>query len=195
MLGITMRTLSIFAFALLTLYCATTIADVKLTIVTKGGSVAFTVGNDWPIITMQSKLPIAVAGFQIPNPADEGTPESTNLVFMLYDLSTERGRAVFEEPIKQYGVESPKIEQFGEWVLYRQEALQGETRYTIIDAKRNNVADVSVSARLAWPHLESNPKTYDAHMESVFRFFLGSVRGELGQYTPRQNEVIQRPEE
>ncbi|MDX8399366.1 MAG: hypothetical protein R8K20_03865 [Gallionellaceae bacterium] len=185
-----MRTLKIFAFTLLALFCATAIADVEMKIVTKGGSVAFTVGDDWPVISMQSKLPIAAAGFQIPNLADEGTPESTSLAFMLYDLSAERGRTVFEAPIKLYGSAVPKIEHYGEWAVYRQEALQGATRYTIIDAKRSNIADVSVSARLAWPHLESNPKTYDSHMESVFRAFLGSVRGALWLYTPRPNEVI-----
>jgi hypothetical protein len=189
-----MYTLRICAFTLLTFFCTTAIADVGLTIVTKGGSVAFTVGDDWSVIAMQSKLPIATAGFQIPNSSDEGTSESTNLALLLYDLSTERGRTAFDIPIKQYGTEAPKIEHFGEWAVYRQEALHGIMRYTIIDAKRSNVADVSVSARLAWPHLESNPKTYDSQMEFVFLTFLGSVRGELGQYSPRQNEVVRRPE-
>lgn len=78
--------------------------------------------------------------------------------------------------------------------MYRQEVLQGAMRYTIIDAKKSNVADVSVSARLAWPHLESNPKNFDSQMEFVFLTFLGSVHGELGQYTPRSNEVVRRPE-
>lgn len=188
-----MRTLKIIAFALLTFFCTTAIADVRLTIITKGGSVAFTVGDDWPVIAMQSKLPIATAGFHIPNPADEGAPESTNLALMLYDLSTERGRTAFEAPIKQYGTETPKIEHFGEWAVYRQDALQGAMRYTIIDAKKSNVADVSVSARLAWPHLKSNPKNYDAQMEFVFFTFLGSVSGELGQHTPHPHEVIRRP--
>lgn len=181
-------------FFLLTLFSTSAIADVEFKIVTKGGFVAFTVGNDWPVIAMQSKLPIATAGFQIPNPSDEGTPESTNLAIMLYDLSTERGRTVFEAPINQYNSEAPKIAHFGEWTLYRQEAAQGATRYTLLDAKRSNVADVSVSARLAWPHLKSNPSTYDSQMESLFRAFLDSVRGELGQLIPRPNEVIRRPD-
>lgn len=189
-----MRTLKIFAFALLTFFCTTAIADVRLTIITTGGSVAFTVGDDWPVIAMQSKMPIAAASFQIPNSADEGTSESTNLALMLYDLSTGRGRTAFETPIKQYGTEAPKTEHFGEWTVYRQEVLQGAMRYTIIDAKKSNVADVSVSARLAWPHLESNPKNYDSQMEFVFLTFLGSVHGEFGQYTPRSNEVVRRPE-
>lgn len=167
---------------------------VELKIVTKGGYVSFTVGDTWPVISMQSKLPIAAAGFQIPNPVDEGTSDSSNLALNLYDLSTEPGRTAFEKPVKQYGVKAPKIENFGEWTLYQQEAMQGATRYTILDAKKSSVADVSVSARLAWPHLKSNPKTHDSQMFSVFKVFLESVHGDLGPYVPLQNEVIRRPE-
>lgn len=172
---------------------ATAIA-VELKIITTGGAVAFTVGDNWSVISMQSKTPITAAGFQIPNPADEGTPDSTSLAFNLYDLSTEAGRTAFAAPVKQYSVNEPKIKNFGEWTLYRQEAMQGATRYTILDARKSNVADVSVSARLAWPHLKSNPKTYDSQMVSVFQAFLESVHGDLGPYVAVPNEIIRRPE-
>jgi len=169
-------------------------ADTVLKIITNKGYVSFTVGDDWPVISMQSKLPIAAAGFQIPNPADKGTPDSTNLALMLYDLSTDRGKAVFESPIKQYGANQPQMGKYGEWTLYRQQAQQGSTRYTIIDSKKMNVADVSVSTRISWPHLTSDSKQHNANMESLLYTFLDSIKGTLGTLTPNQNEVIRRPE-
>jgi hypothetical protein len=167
---------------------------VEMKIFTTAGFVAFTVGSGWSVLSMQSQLPIATAVLQLPNPADGGTPDSTNLVLMLYAPDSERGRATFEAPVKQYGETAPGVASLDEWTIYHQKAKQGGTVYSILDAKRGRVADVSVSVRLAWPHLLTNPATYDAEMESAFRAFLASVHGAIGPYMPAADEVIRRPE-
>ncbi len=171
------------------------LAETKLKIITTNGAVGFTVDDDWAVLNMQSKLPVAAAVFQILNKADSQTPDSTNLIFKLYDLNTDTGRAAFDAPVKQYGSDAPKQEVFGAWTLYRQQALQGTTTYTILDAKRVGVADVSATARIAWPHLKKNAKKYDAQLESRFQKFLNSVYGETGPYKPQENEVVRRPAE
>ena len=170
-------------------------ADTSLKIITNAGVVGFTVDDGWAVLNMQSKLPVATAVFQIPNVADKQTNDSTNLVLKFYDLNTEVGRAAYDAPVKQFGNSAPKEEIFGPWTLLRQEALQGTTRYTILDARRGSLADVSATARIAWPHLKNNAKKYDAQIEGRFRSFLNSVHGELGLYKPQENEVTRRPVE
>jgi len=168
-------------------------ADVQLKVVTAKGYVAFVAVDDWHVLTMESRLPVATVVFQLPNPADEGTPESTNLVLILYDLATRKGRTGFEQPIPQYG-DDPKPETAaGGWTLYRQSGIQNSTQYTVLDARRTAVADVAASVRLAWPHLPNNPQDYDARMESTFRAFLDSIEGHLGDFKPSKGEVVRRP--
>ncbi|MFZ6711682.1 hypothetical protein [Undibacterium sp. TC9W] len=176
--------------------CITAFADTRLKIITQTGALAFTVDDDWAVLNMQSKLPVAAAVFQLPNPADRQTADSTNLILKFYDLITDAGRTAYDVPVKQYGSSSPKTENLDAWTIFRQEALQGATRYTILDARRDQVADsanIAVTARLAWPHLKSNAKKYDALMEARFRKFLHSVQSELGPYKQQENEVIRRP--
>ena len=85
------------------------------------------------------------------------------------------------------------MESLPDWTIHRQKAKQGGTVYSILDAKRDRVADVSVSVRLAWPRLAANSASYDANMESTFRGFLTSIHGAIGPYTPAEGEVIRRP--
>jgi|GEM_PF-1426444 len=165
---------------------------VEMKIFTTGGFVGFTVGGNWTVLSMNSQLPIASALFQLPNVADEGTPESTNLVLMLYEPNSERGREAFKAPVVQYGEKKPQMESLHEWKIYRQTAKKGSVVYSILDAKREGVADVKVSVRLAWPHLEANSVNYDDEMESTFRSFLSSIYGKIGFYTPVADEVIRR---
>jgi hypothetical protein len=170
-------------------------ADTELTIVTPKGHVAFTTADDWTVLQMQSKLPVAVAAFQLPHPADEGTPDSTNLVLLLFEHGSEKEKTVFAAPVRQLGAALPTTESFGGWTIYRQDATQGATRYSIWDAKKEGVADVSASVRLAWPHLANNPANYGERMETTFKAFLSSVHGGTGEYRARDGEVVRRPDE
>jgi len=74
----------VLAFLTLALWCFGAEA-IELKILTTKGFVAFTVEDDWRVLSMQTKPPIAFAIFQVPNFADEGTPESTNLVISLFN--------------------------------------------------------------------------------------------------------------
>lgn len=157
-----------------------TFASTELKIPTKQGFVAFSVEGDWPVLSMQMKPPIASAAFRIPNPADAGTPDSSNIVIALYDSQSAEARTAFKTPVKQYGPTRPKAHALGPWTVYRQAAMQGGTPYTIVDAKRSGVADVpdiSVGVRMVWPRLVGNAADYDARMEAVLNAVLDSIHG------------------
>src|SRR5262245_8393642 len=139
----------LITLALLALASVAAQADTKFGIKTVDGVVSFVVGDDWPVAEMKTKDPVQKAVFQIPNPADQGTQESTLLVLWLCDLDTEAGRASFEKPVKQYGAAVPTPERLGEWIIYRQRDVYESVEHTILDAKRRSVADVAVKVRLA----------------------------------------------
>ncbi len=164
----------------------------QLKIVTPTGVVSFVAEDNWPVLSMQTKLPIAAVVFQLPNAADDGTPHSTNLILKFYDNS-KKARRAFDAPLQQYGETPQKTESWEGWSMSSQVARQGDSLYTILDAKRSDVGDVSASARLAWPHLPGNPATYDKDMEARFRVFLQSVQGQVGPYTPQAGETVRRP--
>jgi hypothetical protein len=179
--------------ALLVSWAASAAADTELTIVTKKGYVAFVAADHWPVLQMETEMPVAVAVFQLPNAADEDTPDSTNLIVQLFERGSEQEKTIYEAPVRQHGADAPAVESFEAWQIYRQTAEQGSTTYSIWDARKGGVVDVSVSVRLAWPHLPKNAPGYAAEMERTFRTFLQSIRGGLGEYRPREGEVMRRP--
>ncbi len=156
---------------------AVAFAGTELKIPTTNGFVAFSVEGDWPVLSMQMKPPIASAAFRIPNPADAGTPDSSNIVIALYDTQSAEARTAFKTPVKQYGAARPKGQTVGPWTIYRQAAKQGDTDYTIVDAKRSGVAGVAVGVRMVWPQLAGNAADYDARMETVLKAVLDSIHG------------------
>ncbi len=168
-------------------------ADVGMKIATPKGHVAFTVGDDWKVVQLQTKTPVATAVYQVPNPADEKTSESTNVVLVLYDLSTDRGRRRFNIPLQTYGESKPIESTLDGWTVFVQSGVQNDVEYTILDARREKVGDVGATVRVAWPHLPGNAKGYDVTMEKTFRSFLASVQGHEGPWTPGKDEVLQRP--
>ena len=168
-------------------------ADTELNIVTNTGYVALTAADDWTVLQMQTKMPVATAVFQLPNDADRGTSDSTNLIVVLFEHGSDTEKSMYEAPIQPYGAEAPIVESFAGWKIYRQQAPQGNTMYSIWDAKNSNVAVVSISVRLAWPHLASNSPAYAADMDRTFRAFLASIRGGIGEYKLREGEALHRP--
>jgi hypothetical protein len=156
------------------------------------GHVTYTAGDDWIVLGAQSKTPVAAFGYQIPDPADEGTPHSTNVSVSLYDLDTSKGREAFKTIGKKYGVGEPKASRVGEWKVLEQSPNQGGTRYVILDAYKA-VADVTVAVRLAWPQLATHSRDYDRKLRKIFERLLSSFRGELGLYKRRDGDVLRRP--
>lgn len=150
-------------------------APTEIKMPTPKGFVAFTVEGQWPALSIQPRYPVASAAFRIPHPADGDTPDSSNIVIAFYDPTSEEGRSAFATPPKQYGATAPVVETRGGWTIYRQVGQQGDTPYTIVDAKRAKMAGVSVSVRMVWPRGATYPADFDANMERVLQGVLQSV--------------------
>lgn len=174
-------------------FCNPAIADTTLKLITNNGVVSFVADDQWPVLSMQSKMPVAAVVFQLPNAADENTSHSTNLVLKLYDKHSEKGQSAYNAPAPHYGAAALSVEKWQGWTISRQQTQTDGVPYTILDAKRPDVGDVSASARLAWPHLTTNATSYDRDVERRFRQFLQSVQGTLGKYQPQEGEVVRRP--
>lgn len=166
---------------------------VRFTFITAGGFVGFVAGADWGVVGMQSRPPVTGSAFQIPDPADNGTPDSTNLVVSLFTPGVPKADAAIAAIGKTRGPGPVTTENRGEWTVYRQEAIQGGTRYTILDAKARK-ADVFCGVRLAWPHLKNHRSDYDAKMNALFDATLASISGGSGTYEVHSGEIVRRPD-
>ena len=165
---------------------------VELTVVTTNGYVSFSAGDEWAVVATQSKLPVAVVAFQIKDPADEGTPDSTNVAVSLYDLNVPAGREGLKRLGRKYGSASPTVSRVDEWQVSDQRNSQNGTDYTILEARRE-VADVTVAVRLAWPHLKAHAQSHESEMRELFSKLLASVHGDLGQPEVRLGKTVRRP--
>ena len=150
-------------------------APTEIKMPTPKGFVAFTVEGQWPAVSIQPRYPVASAAFRIPHPADGNTPDSSNIVIAFYDPASKEARAAFATPPKQYGATAPMVETRGGWTIYRQVGQQGDTTYTIVDAKRSKLAGVLVSVRMVWPLRADYPEDFDASMQRVLQDVLQSV--------------------
>jgi hypothetical protein len=185
-----MRT--VLTIALLLFGSSAAEAAVELTVITTKGEVGFTAEDEWVVIGMQTKLPVAVVAFQIKDPTDEGTQDSTNLAVNLYDLGTPQGREAIKTVGKKYGIDQPKASRVGDWQVFDQQSTQNGSVYTTLDARRE-VADVTVSVRLAWPHLKAHTKGHESAMRALFTRVLASVHGRLGPHDAKPGEINRRP--
>lgn len=165
---------------------------VVFTIVTTKGYVRFAAGADWTVLTMQSRLPNTASVFQIPDPADQGTPDSTNIIISLHSPGDPKADQAIAKIGASYGGPVQQ-EVYKDWTVFRQSADQRSTPYTILDAKAT-CGDVVCGVRLAWPHLANHSADYDGKMEMLFHDVLDSVTAGIGTYQPRDDEVVRRPE-
>lgn len=162
--------------------------------IVEGGSVGFDIPGNWPTLAMQPRPPVAVAAFQIPNPAGAGTGDSASVAVSVFSLDDERGRAAREAVAKAYGPTPPTVSQVQGWTVYRQDAVQGSTTYTVLNAVREfPQIKAAASVLLAWPHLSGNPASYDADMEQLHRSMLDSISAQSGAYSLGPREVVRRP--
>ncbi len=168
-----------FIYLFLILFSSPAFSSVELSIVIPTGYVAFTVEDHWSVLNMQTKLPVTASVFQIPNNADKGTPASTNLIISIHDPKSPIAQKALKIVGQPYGSIRPKEEQFNDWVLYWQEPMQGNTVYSVVDARRD-FKNVVVTVRLAWPHLKDNPTDYNMQMNNILRNVLRSVREHKG---------------
>ena len=153
--------------------------------------VQFSVPADWPVIANKSTSEKTVFAFQVPNAADQGTSDSSNLSIIATDLRTPQDRDAFQTQASSTdhnALEKKLVEGWGCSTFSRTQHST-QTQYVIWDCRRI-VADCGISVRIAWPHLPKNPPDYDAQMEIVLSNFLTSVGPFKG--VPKSG-VLRRP--
>jgi hypothetical protein len=138
---------------------------------------------------MQTKTPKTAAIFQIKNPADEGTQESTNLCILTFETTSPKATATFEKMFAKLRVDTPKPSKHGAWRVFIHDATQGKRLYHVRDAARD-VPGAHVLIRLAWPKLPRNSPRYYGEMETTFLRPLDSVKGGLGPKPRTGGEVL-----
>jgi hypothetical protein len=136
--------------------------------------VQFSVPPDWLVISSKSDAVSTVFAFQIPNPAEEGTPDSTNLVIVASDLKQPGAKTAFEKKASNPDQRAQKRKLVDHWLCNSFSATQGSTDYEIWDCFRT-VTDCGVYVQAAWPHLPKNPQEYDKTMETRLAEVLNSV--------------------
>jgi hypothetical protein len=186
------RTICLFSLLMSTLLSAA--AETKMTIITSTGTVSFIADDNWPVLTMQTKLPVATVAFQLPNAGDANTDHSTNLVLQLFDRQSEKGKSSYAAPQAVPSGTNRQERQWEGWTIVRHDAQQGGIHYTIFDASRPDIGEVAGRVRLAWPSLSANPPSYDADVQARFRDFLKSIHSNKGAHIPEKGEVIRRPQ-
>jgi hypothetical protein len=163
----------------------------ELTVITTKRYVSYTVGGNWKVLSMQTRPPTTAAVFQIPNPADNGTPDSTNLALMTFETESPEASAAITSSRKRFDRKEGHT-QYKRWELFAQGGKQVSTNYSVRDAYRK-VPGAFVIVRIAWPHLKQNLNDYDSRMETIFRSVLDSISGDLGPKPKKEGEVIRRP--
>ncbi len=163
------------------------------TLILPAGHVGVTASGDWPVIAVQSGLP-GVLAFQVPDPADQNTSESTNLSLNLFDPASRDGQQAAKAFGKPMAVQAPHTESHGAWTIATQGVAANGVPYTVIDAEETGPSGVLILARLAFPHLTGQPGTHAADMRALFLKVLDSVSGDAGTYTVHPGEVVRRPE-
>jgi hypothetical protein len=134
------------------------------------------VPGDWTVIANNSSKERTVFAFQIPNGADRGTSDSSNLSITAVDLKAAEDRDAFQKQATSTNPNAQEKALVEGWRCSTFSAMQPstQTEYVIWDCRRV-IADCGVSVRIAWPHLPKNPPDYDKRMEAKFSSFLTSV--------------------
>jgi hypothetical protein len=136
--------------------------------------VQFMVPGDWVVISSMSGPEKTVFAFQIKNPADKRTSDSTNLVIISYYLQDSAANADYQKRMSPQDEKAEKKELAENWNCSTFSRKQGSTPYEIWDCNRI-VSECGVSVRMAWPHLPKNPPDYDARMKTALVDVLDSV--------------------
>src|SRR5438067_13892511 len=75
----------------------------------------FAVPADWQVVANRSDTKSTLFAFKIPNPAEEGTPDSTNLVLQSFYLKEPEAKARFEEKSKPQDPSARKGKVAAHW--------------------------------------------------------------------------------
>jgi hypothetical protein len=143
----------------------------------QAGRLALRSPPTWKVIAHKLEGSRNVVGFQIPNPADEGTADSANVMAVTYDLSRGTNVTVLAERKKMSEGRASKPSQLKDWTIYTYRDKQGETPYEIRDAFRTLGEQYGIHVRLAFPELAKSTKEWKQTLETDFTKLLETTEG------------------
>ena len=126
------------------------------------------------MISTKSNAKQTTFAFQVENPADEATPDSTNLVLIAYNLHDDSTKKAYEKKQSERGPTETDAKLVDGWDCSTFSAMQGSTAYSVWDCYRT-IQRSGVYVRLAWPHLARNAPDYDEAMKRALAEVLRSV--------------------
>lgn len=98
---------------------------IRFTLFTPGGHVGFAAGADWSVLAMQSRPPVTATAFQIPDPADVGTGDSTNAIVRLIQPEADNDRAALAADDREHAGITPQT--YRGWTTFTRHASQNGT--------------------------------------------------------------------
>ncbi|MEA5114878.1 MAG: hypothetical protein VB050_12715 [Geobacteraceae bacterium] len=174
-------------FVMAMLIACSNVNAMEFTLITKGGYVTFAAGDNWGVVTMETKKPNQTAAFQVPMSGEVDSAPPTNVSIILINPKLPETANALDSIGRSYGPSKVTEGTYNKWSTYRQVSNDSDgILFTIVDAKRE-IADVVVWVRFAWPKNKNN------EAEPIFYNFLNSIRGDFGKYKTRDGEIIRRP--
>lgn len=143
----------------------------------QNGSIQLGVPSDWVVLAHSPTGNRTVVAFQIfGNPAEVGTPNSTNLAISTFALKDPESAQAFAAPLTKRTQDATSSREYESWSIREWQGDQNGTKYQIMDARSTNkTLNVGIHVRLAWPLLANNPADYGDTMNSLFKTMLDSI--------------------
>ena len=163
------------------------------------GAVVLATSDEWKLLAYKADTPIAVAVFQIYNPGDVGTPDSTNLSLTAFNLSSSEAKEAADKKLallekkealtfpnpKGIFIQGPHGEprDHNGWKVYSTAGLQKvhelkdqkPTEYKILEGYKE-LGGNAVMVHFAWPILPKNPPDFSEVNEKIFFWVIDSAK-------------------
>jgi hypothetical protein len=162
-----------------------------LSVITSKGYFSYSVGDDWSLVSMQTKPPKTTAVFEVPNPADKAARETARFSLMTFEVDSPVAMAGFKKLLVRARAEGKQKTRYKQWELYSRDGEKGRVDYSIREACKQ-ISGVCVMARITWPRSRSSRESLDLQMENLFRSALDSVTGDIGSLPPRNDQTAFR---
>jgi hypothetical protein len=129
----------------------------------------------WVIIGHKPQgSPSDMVAFQILNPADDGTDDSTNLSVVAFDVRGTEGMLKFTQSLTEHEEKKHPSKEVGEWAIYTWSGKQGATNYEIRDCYRT-MKPFGIHVRLAVPKIAKTTKEWTDKLDADFKKLLESI--------------------
>lgn len=141
------------------------------------GDLRISAPSDWVILAHSPTGNRTVIAFQLfTNPAEVGTPNSTNLAISTFAFKDPESTQAFSAPLTKRTQDTTTTREYAVWSIREWQGDQNGAKYQIQDARTTNkTLNIGIHVRLAWPILPDNPPGYEDSMNAVLKTVLDSI--------------------